>query len=474
MKPTVWVVLAVLAATAALLATRAEPLAPTVELAKPVDVVGRATPLSVVARDRGTGLAHVEIRLVPSDGGAGTVVAAKDFPRTSWLGSGVYEVTLDPTVDAAAAKLAEGPATLQVWATDHSWLAGLHRGPRLERQVMIDLTPPRLEVLTNHHIVRQGGTELVVYRVGEDAVTSGVDVGGRLFPGTPGLFADHGVRAALFAVPNDAPNVTPVVVATDAAGNRAQVNFDVAVRPQHFTEKTLALNDGFLTGKVTALLHAAGFEDKGDLVATYRRVNGDVRRATEAHINDLCGDSATTPLWEGAFLRLPNAAPLAGFADRRTYTYKGEVIDHSTHLGYDLASLKGSPVPAGNSGRVVFAGPLAIYGNAILIDHGLGLFSLYGHLSEVGVTPGATVKRGDVIGKTGDTGLAAGDHLHFSILVHGTYADPVEWWDSHWIHDHVEARLAAFPRADATPAAPAKASPQPAAAQPAPPPEKRS
>ena len=150
---------------------------------------------------------------------------------------------------------------------------------------------------------------------------------------------------------------------------------------------------------------------------------------------------------------MPGAAPLASFADLRSYVYRGNVVDHQMHQGFDLAALRTNPIPAGNRGRVVYAGPLGIYGNAVLLDHGLGLFSLYGHMSEIAVTRGATVERGEILGKTGETGLAGGDHLHFSMLLHGVYVDPVEWWDEHWIHDHVLARLAAFPAASAaTPA----------------------
>ena len=190
-----------------------------------------------------------------------------------------------------------------------------------------------------------------------------------------------------------------------------------------------------------------GLEDTGDLIAGYLRINRELRATTEVRLRALCRESAPMPLWEGAFVPLPKAKPLSGFADRRSYVFHGQVVDHQTHLGFDLASVAGSPVPAGNTGRVVFAGPLGIYGTTVVLDHGLGLFSLYGHLSEIAVAPGASVKRGAVIGKTGDTGLAAGDHLHFSIMIHGVHVDPVEWWDAHWIHDHVEARLDAFPRA---------------------------
>ncbi len=238
--------------------------------------------------------------------------------------------------------------------------------------------------------------------------------------------------------------------AVDAAGNRSEARVDIVVKDRKFPEKTLPVSDAFIDSKVADLLKAAGMDQTGDPATRYRRVNTDLRRTTEARIRELTTTSAATPLWQGTFLRMPNAAPLAGYADQRAYTYGGQVIDHSTHLGFDLASLKGSPVPAANAGRVVFAGPLAIYGNAVIIDHGLGLFSLYGHLSEVGVKPEQQVTRGEIIGKTGETGLAGGDHLHFGMLVRGTYVDPVEWWDGHWITDHIDRRLAAFPRA-ATP-----------------------
>jgi murein DD-endopeptidase MepM/ murein hydrolase activator NlpD len=442
--------LLLVAGVLALLLTRAEPFAPTVSLETPVDVVGRATPLRLVAHDRGTGLAHVEVRLVPA-GGAPVVVATESFPAGGWLGGGVHEATLTPTVDAAAAHVPEGQATLEVWATDHSWLAGLHHGPRLTRPVAVDVTPPTLAVVSAQHVARVGGSECAVYRVGDDAVRSGVQVGDDFFPGAAGVFADPALRAALFAIPEDHPDARPAVVAADAAGNGRSVVLGVDVRGRRFAEKTLPLSDDFLARKVPELLHANGLDESGDLVAGYLRINRDLRVATERRVREICREGAAAPLWEGEFLRLPNSAPLSGFADRRTYLYEGQPIDHQTHLGFDLASLRGSPVPAGNTGRVVFAGPLGIYGNTVVIDHGFGLFSLYGHLSEIDVAPGTPVRRGDPIGKTGDTGLAGGDHLHFSVMIHGVHVDPVEWWDAHWIHDHVESRLAEFPRA-ATPA----------------------
>ena len=168
-------------------------------------------------------------------------------------------------------------------------------------------------------------------------------------------------------------------------------------------------------------------------------------------------------LWSEVFLRQPDSAPLSSFADRRTYKHDGTVIDSQTHLGFDLASLRQSPVVAENNGKVVFAENLGIYGNVVILDHGLGLFSLYGHLSSIGVAVGQSVQRGDSLGRTGETGLAAGDHLHFSIMVDGIHVDPIEWWDPKWVADHVTEKLKSFenPATTAAAGAPPASAPPP-------------
>ena len=135
----------------------------------------------------------------------------------------------------------------------------------------------------------------------------------------------------------------------------------------------------------------------------------------------------------------------AGFADHRVYEYEGKVIDRQVHLGIDLASVQHAPVPAANSGVVQFSGDLGIYGKTVLIDHGFGLFSMYAHLNASDVTKGQQVARGDTIGRTGSTGLAGGDHLHFSILVHNTFVNPIEWWDAAWIHNNITVKIDAVP-----------------------------
>jgi murein DD-endopeptidase MepM/ murein hydrolase activator NlpD len=128
----------------------------------------------------------------------------------------------------------------------------------------------------------------------------------------------------------------------------------------------------------------------------------------------------------------------SSFADDRSYYYKGKKIDEEYHLGVDLASVRHAQVEAANRGRVVFTGYLGLYGNAVIVDHGQGVFTLYGHLSQIKVKPGDLVEHDGLLGLSGATGMAGGDHLHFSILVNGIFVDPVEWWDAHWLQVNIE------------------------------------
>jgi murein DD-endopeptidase MepM/ murein hydrolase activator NlpD len=184
-----------------------------------------------------------------------------------------------------------------------------------------------------------------------------------------------------------------------------------------------------------------GFRDRGDLLANYLAINGELREANAGKLRELAAASRPALLWEGAFLALPNGQVMSPFAERRAYRFGGERVDEQFHLGYDLASVRRASVPAANTGVVALAGYLGIYGNTVVVDHGYGLATLYGHLSEIAVEPGRQVARGETLGRTGETGLAAGDHLHFAVLLQGLPVDPVEWWDPAWVRDRVRAKL---------------------------------
>jgi murein DD-endopeptidase MepM/ murein hydrolase activator NlpD len=424
---------------------------PRVSTSAAIQVLGRSTPLDFDVQSDAPGLRSVTVRL--QSGGTTYDLLSESFPAVSWWRSGVLQKRLHIEPDLVALKVPEGAATIDVSVETYAWhLLPVSYTPRLTVPVTIDLTPPKVEPLTTQHYVRLGGMDVAVFRQSPDTVRSGVQVDKYFFPARTGLFTDAGVALVFFAVPQDlAPDVRPRLFAADAAGNQREMYLPCEIKPRHFAERTLAIDDDFLSRKVPEIAHESGMPVSGDLVQDYLRINRDLRQQNDARIRQVTAHPAAQPLWDGAFRRQSNAAPLSSFADRRTYTYHGDVIDHQTHLGYDLASLKLSPVEAAQNGVVVFAENLGIYGNTVIVDHGLGIFTLYGHLSAIAVQPGEHVKTGQTLGQTGETGLAGGDHLHFSVLLSGVQVDPVEWWDPHWLRDRVTAKLTMFPRA-ATPA----------------------
>jgi murein DD-endopeptidase MepM/ murein hydrolase activator NlpD len=347
------------------------------------------------------------------------------------------------TLDAAALKLQEGPAELEVRARDTLWRLAPPDALRLVHRFTVDLTPPRVELRAATHYLKHAGAGVAVYRV-EGAARSGIRVGAELFPGTAGLAQEPGVHVAFFAVPYGSPETPPAVVAEDEAGNERVVGVPVTFLPVRFPKDTLRLSEPFLRRKVPELApQTPGTATADQLLEAFLRVNREGRRAAEAKIREVTrAGSAARPLWAGAFRQQPNTKVFASFPEERTYQLDGRTVDSQWHLGIDLASNKQSPVEASNAGRVVFTGANGIYGNMIVLDHGLGLFTLYGHLSEIAVKVGQDVKQGEALGRSGETGLAGGDHLHFALLVHGVYASPIEWWDSHWLRDRVAKPLA--------------------------------
>jgi hypothetical protein len=261
-----------------------------------------------------------------------------------------------------------------------------------------------------------------------------VRVGTMTFPSFP--VGDGGARISLFALPWDMPLDTPIAITgQDEAGNTASRGLQSEVRRRRFPRDVIEIKDGLLQAKVPELLPQHP-PDK-PLLDGFLLINRDQRKQAEDQKRQISAKTADRALWEGAFVQPPNSKVFSNFAETRTYVYKGKEVDTQVHLGYDVASLKQSPVPAANKGVVVFAGPLTIYGNTVIVDHGLGLQSLYGHLSRIDVKVGDTVEKGQELGRSGTTGLAIGDHIHFETLIGGVSVTPVEWWDLKWIRDRV-------------------------------------
>ncbi len=411
-----------------------ERTAPEVSIDLTGDAIG-LRPFKVSIAERGRGLKAVTVELQAK----GTTTQLHSEQPLEPVFDRDIEVTLDPK----KLRKLEGAATLQVIAVDRS-LWGLGKGNRtvIERPVTVDLTPPRLDVITRDHYVNFGGAGLVIYKTSPDTLSSGVAIGEYFFPGSPGQFSDPQVHMAFFAHPYDvAKEARPQVVAEDAAGNQRRIGFYYVFKDKQYRQRKINISDNFIERKVIPLL--PGDTDPSDRVAAFLRVNDQMRRDNAQRIHEVCSNSVAKRLWQGTFRQLTNSKVEAQFADHRTYMYNGRAIDTAYHLGYDLAVTKRYPIEAANDGIITFAEDLGIYGNTVIVDHGLGVCSLYAHLSSIDVAVGDEVRKGQPVGRSGETGLAGGDHLHYGIYVRGVPVAPIEWWDPKWVREKVMDKIKA-------------------------------
>ncbi len=415
---------------------RLEKEAPTIVFDGLTPAMGVLSEFSVRVADQKSGLKNVSVTLL-ADG--------KDHVLADFTGAGagaqaVRSRQFDIRLEPKKMGVPDGKVLLRVLAQDYSW-TGFLKGNRtyLEREVVIDTEKPEVEVLSRQHYINQGGAGLVIYRIFEPDMVHGVMVGDHFFPGYAGQFADKNICLAFFAVAYDQPADTRLLVSvTDQAGNTARAGFYYLIKAKSFAKDRITIPDSFLNAKMPEFdVSQAGAQG----IDKFKMINSKMRASNNETIRSLCRRSDNRKYWQGTFMRFPNAAPRAGFADRRSYVYKGKVIDHAVHMGVDLASTANSPVPAANAGRIAFTGSIGIYGRTVIIDHGLGLFSLYSHLSHIAVTDGQVVEKGDIIGRSGMTGLAGGDHLHFGMLINETFVNPIEWWDASWINNNISARF---------------------------------
>ncbi len=145
-------------------------------------------------------------------------------------------------------------------------------------------------------------------------------------------------------------------------------------------------------------------------------------KAERALKDKVFASSAPAPLWSGDFRAPVHAAPTDSFGTRRTFNGKLASI----HQGMDFRAAPGTPVHAGNSGVVVLARPLYYEGNCVVIDHGLGLFTISMHLSRIDVHEGDHVTIGQLLGLSGATGRVTGPHLHWAVRWQNAYLDPAK------------------------------------------------
>ncbi len=453
------IALAVLAGGIWMTSTWFDLTSPEIQLRPEVKQLGGSQSLTLNVADRKSGLSRVKVVLRQEDHEKD--VFDKSFPGHRWgRGGGEKTAEIPLTLEPKAWGFKDGPANLIVEARDYSWMGWL-RGNRakLEHPVTIDMTPLRLTFTSINEFLIQGGTGLVTYTVNKPMAKSGIIVNGEFYAGFPISAKDSGKYLAFFAVPYDLPQPLALeLVAVDQGGAEAHTKLLYRLKPKRWRADKINLSDDFLNRKMSEFQEMnPELKNLATPLEVFLRVNQDERTKNAKVIQEICSHSQPEQLWQGPFMRLPNSKPMAAFADHRSYMYKGREVDKQVHLGQDLASLEHAEVPAANNGIIAFTGPLGIYGNSVIVDHGWGLFSLYSHLSQIKVEKGQKVNKGAVLGNTGSTGMAGGDHLHFSVLVQGQFVNPLEWWDPHWIKDQVNRQLATVVPAAATVTKPAAA-----------------
>jgi len=461
---TLLVLLALAAGIAYVVAGRGAP--PRVTINQPTRFVGQTGSLDVIAEAPNAKFTTLDITL-EQDGRRVPLFALGSAQQATVAPLDSNQIRVSRAIGKQSIpELHSGNARIVVTATRPSFLNLRQLTSTASKDIQVRLEPPRIAVVSTKHYVNLGGSELVVYRATPPDVMSGVRVGDVEYPGFPasgatvartdgpagtsgGSNASGDLKVAFFALLHDQDPRTPIVAfARDEAGNEAKTTFVDNVFPKPFKKSRIELDDKFIDRVVPDIIEhspelkmTAPAQGSPEMLAAFVKVNGELRKINANQIAAFAAKTSPTRLWNGPFVQLGNSQVEASFADHRTYIYKGKEVDQQTHLGFDLAVTSRVPVVAANAGTVMNANWLGIYGNCVILDHGMGVQSLYGHLSSFDVKTGDTVTRGQTIGRSGMTGLAGGDHLHFTMLVGGRMVNPVEWWDAHWIADRVERKL---------------------------------
>ncbi|MBW2673971.1 MAG: M23 family metallopeptidase [Deltaproteobacteria bacterium] len=407
---------------------------PEIVLSKNIKMIGQRTTFDITCNDRKSGIRSISVDIV-QDGEKDTLESLNLPAR------GTMQETLTIDLLPEDLKLHDGNATIEISVIDFS----LRKNTRtVTFGVVIDTIPPQISPVSTYHYINPGGACVVAYTLSEDVSRSGVQVDNDFFPSYPTDSGSVVSRTSYFAIPTiDAAkkHLKIQILAEDNAGNIALFPVSFHVKSKKFRADRMNISQRFLEIKVPEFQHRYKALAGTTLVKAFSYINTQIRLQDKETIEAICRNTRPEKLWEGAFLRMQNAATMATFGDRRTYYHNGEVISKSVHMGVDLASTRNARVVASNAGVIAFTGRIGIYGNTVIIDHGMGILSLYGHLSSISTRKDQVVKKGEEIGRTGLTGMAGGDHLHFSMIVGGKFVNPVEWWDPHWIQDNITRKL---------------------------------
>ena len=391
-------------------------------------------PFEVLVKDEGKNLRNIKIYL--GDENNEMLIIDKSYKP----GTHKDKISIDINKKTG---IKEGKVSLKIFAEDYSKFRsfGINK-TRTERELNLDFTPPIVDELSSVQYITHGGSGFIVYQSSKDTIQSGIKIDDRFFPGYSGYFKNPTLYVCFFAYPYYLKDDEEIhLYAVDKAGNERSNPIYYNLLSAYYRKSNIDVSERFIERKMFSLLEEDVPESDNRLREILLKVNREMREENNKKVEEITKKSTGKRLWSGKFHQLSNSKVEANFADKRTYIISDEDIDQQYHLGYDLSVTKKYPVEASNSGLVVFTGKIGIYGNSVIIDHGLGVMTLYSHLSLISVKEGDEIKKRSIIGRTGTTGLAAGDHLHFSVYIHGVPVRPLEWWDPKWINEKIESRI---------------------------------
>lgn len=315
---------------------------------------------------------------------------------------------------------------------------------RIKLNLIVDTQPPHIIPIAHSYRITRGGSAMVAFQVKDIAlkdvfVSNGVDRF-EMFK-----YLGDDIYVSIIAWPLKNKFFDAQIIAVDQAGNtRAQVvplarNMNVT-----YYRSNIRLQESFLNGKLNELIeqidkkHTRTFDDD---IERFVFFNETIRQEDENRILSACSNLKSDKRFIDenfhAFVPLKGSKLVGNFGDHRTYFLNGDEVSKAVHLGIDVASVKNAPIIASNRGIVLLNSHLGLYGNTALVYHGLGVSSIYSHMSESNIEVGDEIQVGNEIGKTGATGWAFGDHLHFGILIQGHFVLLAEWLDSQWIKHNI-------------------------------------
>jgi len=348
------------------------------------------------------------------------------------------EVALNIEAPKRIASFKPKDVRIVIEANDASkWNFFMGNSIRQEYVMAVDTTRPRLSVLTNSMYIHKGGSALVVFKADDPNLSELYIDANHDKRFKPQSFYKKGYYISLVAWKITEPSFKAQIVAKDSAGNVRKTTIPYRIKDRKYRTSKIRISDKFLNGKIAEL--AETFEitaQTEDQLEQFKMINEDVRAKNETLIHKITSvvqDDQVETMKIKPFYPLKNAKKVANFGDHRFYYYKGAKVSESYHLGLDLASVRMGAIISRDPGKVIFSDFNGLYGNMLAIDHGLGLYTIYGHCSSFKVQSGDTVNAGEQIANTGMSGYAMGDHLHFGVLVQGIEVRPEEWMDKKWI-----------------------------------------